>query len=336
MERSSQRFLETLPLARDRPWLGYCAAAMFSGAALALRLLVDHAMPVGYPYVSFFPAVILAAFLFGRGPGIFAAILCGLISWYVFIPPFHSFKLAPGTLLSLGFYTLVVTIDIALVHWMQRSNGWLVGERERSRQLIEQRELLFRELQHRVSNNLQVVAALLALQKRDVTDERARLALDEASRRLTLIGKIHRQLHNPNGELLGMGGFLTQLGADLIDVGGKPGISCIVVADDSIILDPDSAIPVALIVAEAVANALEHGLGDREEGRIEIRLERRSASEIELRVEDDGQGLPPRFDLARSNSLGLRIASTFARQLGGSFEIGRSEEKTIARIILPA
>src|SRR6185295_3575503 len=110
--------------------------------------------------------------------------------WYVFIPPFHSFALAPGTLLSLGFYTLVVSIDITLVHWMQRANGWLVGERERSRQLVEQRELLFRELQHRVSNNLQVVAALLALQKRDVTDERARLALDEASRRLALIGKI--------------------------------------------------------------------------------------------------------------------------------------------------
>jgi two-component sensor histidine kinase len=180
------------------------------------------------------------------------------------------------------------------------------------------------------------VAALLALQKRDVTDGRALLALDEASRRLTLIGKIHRQLHNPNGERLGMGAFLTQLGADLLDVGGKPGIRCGVEADDGITLDPDSAIPVALIVAEAVANALEHGLGNREQGRIDIRLERRSPTEIELRVEDDGQGLPERFDLATSNSLGLRIASTFARQLGGSFDIGRGEDRTVARIILPA
>ncbi|WP_232475969.1 sensor histidine kinase [Flavisphingomonas formosensis] len=322
---------------QNRPWVGYVAAVLFSVIAFALRLVVDHSLPQGYPYVGFFPAVIFTTFLFGRHAGILAGLLCGLLAWYVFIPPFYSFSLSPGTLLSLCFYAFVVAIDIALIHWMQRSNRWLVDERERSRQLIDQRELLFRELQHRVSNNLQVVAALLALQKRDVTDDRARGALDEAARRLTLIGKLHRQLHDPNGGRLGMAAFLSQLGADLIDVGGKPGIRCHVAVEEDITLDPDAAIPVALIVAEAVANALEHGLSDRANGRIDIRLARRPAQgDVELCVEDDGRGLPEGFDLASSNSLGLRIASTFARQLGGSFEIGRAEQRTVARILLPA
>lgn len=327
--------LERLPLARDRPWIGYMAALILSTCALALRIAADKAMPVGYPYIGFFPAVIVTTFLFGRGPGILAGVLCGIFAWYFFIPPVHSFAPKPGALLSFGFYALVVTIDIALVHWMQRANRGLIGERERNRQLLVQRELLFRELQHRVSNNLQVVAALLALQKHDVTDERARAVLDEAARRLMLIGKLHRQLHDPSGARLSMAAFFSQLGADLIDVNGKPGIGCHVSVDEEIAISPDAAIPLALIVAEAVANALEHGLCDRAEGRIAIQLARRNEGEVELRVEDDGRGLPDDFDPGRSQNLGLRIASTFARQLGGRFEIGRVADRTVVRILLP-
>lgn len=334
MDQSERKFLQRLPLANDKPLIGYGVALLICGTALGLRFVVDRAMPVGYPYLSFFPAVILSTFLFGRGPGIFAGILCGLASWYFFIPPFYNFGLSAGTVLTLSFYALVVGVDIAVIHWMQRANHELIAERERSDRLAEKSDLLFRELQHRVSNNLQVVAALIALQKRDISDPKALAALDEAARRLALIGRIHRQLHDPTGRRLGMGTFLRQLATDLIDAGGKLGIACEVEADDNIELDADAAIPIALIVAEAVANALEHGFADRDTGRVTILLGR-DGTGITLSIADDGKGLPDNFEADQPTSLGLRIATTLARQLGGRFEMIGGKGAT-ARLILPA
>ncbi|WP_016745412.1 histidine kinase dimerization/phosphoacceptor domain -containing protein [Rhizorhabdus wittichii] len=321
LARQGATVLERFPLWRDRPLLGYGAAAAIAILSLLIRLLVDAVMPMGYPYVAFFPAVILSTFLFGVGPGVMVAAICGAMAWYVFIPPEFSVKLSGAIVFALFFYAIVVTIDILLISWMQRANRRLVEERERSRQLAERGEILFRELQHRVSNNLQVVGGLLALQMKSVSDAAARLALEEASRRLALIGRIHRQLYDPHGEQLDLGRFLEQLGADLVDAGGRAGIACRVDADAGIRLSADAAVPIALIVAEAVANAIEHGFAGREAGEIVIRASRDGDGALDLRVIDDGAGLPPGFDPAMSDSLGLKLAQMLARQIGGSFRL---------------
>jgi two-component sensor histidine kinase len=313
--------LERFPLGRDRPLLRYGAAIAISLLALIIRLLVGNILPSGYPYIAFFPAVVVSTFLFGVGPGTLAATICGVMAWYFFIPPEFAFKMSAGIAFALLFYALVVAIDILLIDWMQRANHRLAEERERSRQLAERGEILFRELQHRVSNNLQVVGGLLALQMKNISDDAARLALEEASRRLSLIGRIHRQLYDPHGEQLDLGLFLEQLGADLIDAGGKPGIACEVDAERDIRLPAEAAVPMALIVAEAVANAIEHGFADRDVGQIVIRACRAHDGTLDLRVMDDGIGLPEDFDLAKSDSLGLKLAQMLARQLGGSFRI---------------
>lgn len=327
MRSEGARLLEKLPLFVDRPAVAYGCTLLLCAIAFTLRYILLTALPIGYPYVSFIPAIILATFLFGRGPGILAAVLGGLWAWYFFTPPFASFKLNTDMILPFGFYILIVTVDIKLVGWMQTASHQLVEERERSRLLAERSEVLFRELQHRISNNLQVVGGLLTLQKRDVTDEKALAALDEAARRLHLIGRIHRQLHDPSGEQLQVGPFLWQLTADIIDTSGRPGISYTVDADEGIILGADDAILVALIVAESISNAIEHGFGDRSWGKIAIQVHRKDDT-IDLTVKDDGRGLPEGFELASSKSLGLRLSQMLATQLGGQFTLLHSSGAT--------
>lgn len=314
-------FLERLPLGRNRPVLRYASVLAICALCFFVRWIADPVMPAGYPFVTFFPGVILSTFLFGIGPGILAAVLCGVASWYCFIPPSFSAKFSGGVMFAMAFYALVVLIDVALIDWLQRMNRRLAVERERSRKLAERGEVLFRELQHRVSNNLQVVSGLIALQKKSVSDEAARVALEEAARRLGLIGRIHRQLYDPHGDQLHIRDFLDQLGPDLIDASGKPGICCRVIVEDDFALEPDAAVPMALIIAEAVSNALEHGFGDRDEGRVEISAQRTADGMLELRVTDDGAGLPTGFSLEQTNSLGLKLAQALARQLGGSFDL---------------
>src|SRR5690606_15380980 len=99
----------------------------------------------------------------------------------------------------LCLYVIVMVVAIALIHFMQRVNFHLAVERKRSRELADTKDLLFRELQHRVSNNLQVVAAMLALQRRHIDHDAARRALDDAPASLALSGKICREMYQPSG-----------------------------------------------------------------------------------------------------------------------------------------
>ncbi|KRB83111.1 histidine kinase [Sphingomonas sp. Root710] len=328
------QLLERVPLGRDRPLLAYGCTLLICGIAFVVRLLAAPVLPSGFPFVCFFPAVILSTFLFGPRPGTMAAMLCGLVAWYCFIPPFFALKMSGGIMFALGFYAVVVIIDILLVDWMQRTTRRLAEERGRSERLAERGELLFRELQHRVSNNLQVIGGLLALQMRGVTDQAARLALDDAARRLALIGRIHRQLYSPHGEQLHLAAFLTELGGDLIDASGKTGVDYRVEAPEDIGLAPEAAVPMALIIAEAVTNAIEHGLADRDKGEILIEVWQRKDGSLDIDVSDDGAGLPPGFDLAMTDSLGLRLAQMLARQLRGSFILSGGQ-RTVARLRLP-
>lgn len=339
MSHTRTSLLERLPLLAQHRLLAYALAALSAVFAGVLRSVLDPFFPPGFPFLTFFPAVIIAAFLWGRGPGILSAVLCGLIAWYFFITPQFSFSIAATTATALLFYVGVVVVDIALVDLMQQANARLREERERTRelaaqrlQLVERSDLLFNELQHRVSNNLMMVAALLRVQRRAIADEAARLVLDNAVHRIQLIGRIQRQLYDVSGGQVALPALVTELVADLAEAGGKPGIQCHVNAQADLTLDPNALIPLALILAEAVANAFEHGFADRETGHIEVVVQSVGGT-LELSVTDNGGGLPAGFDLAHTNSLGLTIASTLARQLGGRFEVVASPSGgTITRL----
>ncbi|MBH1992190.1 MAG: DUF4118 domain-containing protein [Sphingomonadaceae bacterium] len=335
MQRNNARFVERLPLVLDRPVYSYGLTLLFCGAALFLRFAAAPLLPSGYPFVTFFPAVILASFLFGVGPGIFAAIVCGLMSWYFFIPPVHLLAINPAVVMAMLFYSAVVAVDIILIHFMQRANFSVAVERERSRALAENRELLFHELQHRVSNNLQVVAAMLTLQRRHVDHEVARHALDSASARLALIGRISRALYEPSGKGQDMQAFLTTLTADVLEASGREDVALTIDVPDGLTLDPNITVPLALIVAESVNNAIEHGLPDRA-GRIVVTLAAQGGA-LDLRVVDDGHGVAPDFQIGAGNSLGLRIANALASQLGGHFSLAPGVQSgAVARLDLPA
>lgn len=328
-----EHWVERLPLAQSRPWLALGITAAIVATAFVLRLMMMGSTPDGLAFVTFFPAVLLTCFLLGARMGMVAALASILLACVFFLSdPLHPGPVlngAPAVLL----FALLVSLNLTLFHWMQRANAKLRVERTRSDSLAEIREILFRELQHRVSNNLQVAAGLLALQKKHVGDGAARAALDETARRLSVIGRISRQLYQSTGGTRGMRAFLEPLCADVVEMSGRAGVTISVRAEEDMQLAPDAALPLALIVAEAIANAIEHGFADRAEGTIEVVLGRDGTGAGTVEVRDNGSGLPAGFDLARSNSLGLGIARTFAEQLGGRFELVEGDG-TVARVVL--
>ena len=293
--------------------------------ALIARMVIDPHLPPGFPFLTFFPAVILTTFLAGLWPGILTALLSGGAAWYFFIGEPNSFAVGPGGTLALGFFTAVVAVDIAVIHIMTVALERLAEERNRSAMLTRQTQVMFSELQHRVSNNLQLVSSLILIQQAQVKDPAARRALDEASGRLATLGRLHRKLHDPNRREISMVQFLTELCHDVLDSSGARHILCRVTAVE-VDVPQDKLIPLALIVTELVSNALEHGFAGGRGGtvRVELRHGDRDGDRdgaMVLAVCDDGAGLPDGFRLDEPSSLGLQLVQALATQLDGDFRM---------------
>ena len=330
------RWNERFPLARIGLPAELLLALAASAAATWLRWAIDAQLPPGFPYLTFFPVVIVTAFVFGARAGAITATLSGLAAWRWFIPP-DGFAVDRGTLVAMLFYLVITGTEVALVSWLQRANRQAIAGREANARLAETQTLLFRELQHRVSNNLQMVAALLRLQRRQVTDHEAQAALDEAARRLGMVGRISRQLYDPAGTDQPLSSFLDQLARDVIGSNAAGiAITHTVSGDTGARIAPEIAIPLALVVAEAIANAIEHGFAGRTAGHVAIRLDRPGGTGVRVEIEDDGCGLPGGFSLDDSDSLGLRIAAMLTGQHGGDFALHPGVSGgTVARIDLP-
>lgn len=128
-------------------------------------------------------------------------------------------------------------------------------------------------------------------------------------------------LHDPHGQQLEFGGFLREVCADVLASMGAHGkVSCAVSAD-AVSLSPDQTVPIALIVAELVANALEHAFPAGGRGVVSVALQKVGDGRVNLMVADNGSGLAPGFDLGTTTSLGLRIVKALAAQLGGRFDM---------------
>jgi two-component sensor histidine kinase len=268
---------------------------------------------------------------------VLTTIFSGVAAWYLFLDPVNSWALSHNGRVAMLFFLFITGTQVALVHWMQRANRLLVVEREANIRLAKTRELLFRELQHRVSNNLQMVGALLTVQRRQLTDESARAALDEAARRLQTIGRISRQLYNPAGGNQKLGSFLDQLARDVIETSTTLPIRHSIIGEPDASVTPEAAIPLALVIAESIANAIEHGFSEgQRDAELQIRLQPLVDHGLAVEVEDNGRGLPEGFNLERSDSIGLRIASMLAGQLGGKFTLlPASAGGALARLELP-
>ncbi|MGJ5178639.1 histidine kinase dimerization/phosphoacceptor domain -containing protein [Bradyrhizobium oligotrophicum] len=304
---------------------GYAISLSATFVAFVLRVALVDTLPDGFPYLTFFPAVILTAFFCGLGPGVLCAVLCGVLAWYFFIPSSGS-----QSALALGFYAIIVAVDITLIHIMHQAARHLRQERTVSEGLYENQRVLFQELQHRVANNIQFIAGLLRMQKRQAAADPARATaiLNEAQTRLETISRIHRMLHDPGRMDLDIGPYLQEICNDVLESSGARHVACVV---DFIPakLDLTRLTALTLLVVELVTNALKHAFGPEEGGIITVSLRPLDAARYVLAISDDGRGLAPGVDPGKGDSLGWRICLGLAAQLDGKLTTSSGRGTTV-------
>jgi len=153
------RWTERFPLFGHNPIFGLACTLTIVGMAWLFRIAADTSLPSGYPYITFFPAVIITSFLFGVRLGSLSAVLCGLIAWYYFVGPGETFG-TDGVEVALAFYVFVVGTDLLLVHGMQSANKQLIKERKISLDLVKAKMRILDQLKRGMAEKKQAIADL--------------------------------------------------------------------------------------------------------------------------------------------------------------------------------
>ncbi len=192
--------------------------------------------------------------------------------------------------------------------------------------LLNEKEVLLKEVHHRVKNNLQVISSLMNLQSAQVDDPRLKDALRESQNRVRTMALIHEKLYQTTDlAQIDIAGYLHTL-VNFLSQSYRERASTVVarVEAENIKVDIETAIPCGLIVNELVSNALKHAFPDGRSGEIRVCVTHSPGGQMSLSVSDNGVGFPVGLDHTRSPSLGLNLVNTLIAQIGGTLSLERT------------
>ncbi|MBI4804868.1 MAG: PocR ligand-binding domain-containing protein [Desulfovibrio sp.] len=192
-----------------------------------------------------------------------------------------------------------------------------VHAEEAIKESLKEKEVLLREVHHRVKNNLQIISSLLSLQENSLDNPAALDALASSRGRVASMALIHEQLYRSR-DLSGVGldEYLRQFLPRLVSTYASGRSISLVLEPSTIALCLDQAIPLGLIINELVTNSLKHAFKDTGQGCIRVVATLHDGT-VSLLVADDGTGLPVDYEARKDQSLGLQIVTMLARQLRG-------------------
>jgi PAS domain S-box-containing protein len=212
--------------------------------------------------------------------------------------------------------------------------GKIMRDRTAQRQLEEElraslreKEVLLREIHHRVKNNLQVISSLLSLQSESIGEGEAAAAFEDAQVRIRSMALIHEILYqSSNLAQVNLAAYTRRLAEELLrSYQVEPERLRLVVETDEVWLRAEQAMPCGLILNELIANCVKHAFPDGRSGMVRVTLRTEAASQVILSVGDSGVGFPPEVDFRHTDSLGLQLICLLTEQLSGTITLDRSE-----------
>ncbi|MGH8056426.1 MAG: sensor histidine kinase, partial [Candidatus Entotheonellia bacterium] len=192
---------------------------------------------------------------------------------------------------------------------------------------VQEKELLLKEIHHRVKNNLQVISSLLSLQAEYIEDPHSRQLFSDSQHRVRSMALIHEKLYqSKNLAGIDLAEYIRCLADDLFrSYGVDGGRIALEINAEEVFLKIDAAIPCGLILHELLSNCLQHAFPDGRPGGIRIDLWSNPEGHLCLLVRDNGVGLPEELDFLNTDSLGLQLVKMLAEQLDGTIDLARGK-----------
>jgi PAS domain S-box-containing protein len=191
---------------------------------------------------------------------------------------------------------------------------------------LEEKEMLLKEIHHRVKNNLMVISSLLNLQSRYIKDKEARSIFQESQNRAKSMALIHERLYRSTDlKRIDFGDYIRTLGTDLyhtyVPARNKIKLNMEL---ENLMVDINTTVPLGLIVNELITNSMKHAFLGIDEGEINIEFHKNDNDEFILIVEDNGKGLPAGLDFRNTETLGFQLVNNLTAQIDGNIELDRS------------
>jgi PAS domain S-box-containing protein len=206
-----------------------------------------------------------------------------------------------------------------------------ITERKEAEEMLKtslvEKELLLREIHHRVKNNLQIISSLLNLQSRHVKDEPALDMFHESRDRVRSMALVHEKLYKSD-DLANVDfcEYIRSLGRHLLMSYGINSTAIdLDVSVRDVFLDINTSIPCGLIINELISNSLKHAFSGRAQGKICVVLRSEKNGKLKLLVSDDGVGLPKGLDVTQTESLGLQLVTMLVEQLQGTLNLDNNK-----------
>jgi PAS domain S-box-containing protein len=202
---------------------------------------------------------------------------------------------------------------------------------ERLRVSLAEKEVLLKEIHHRVKNNMQVISSLLNLQLNLLDDEEMREILRESQNRIKSMALIHEGLYrSENLAGVDFATYVSQLARSVVRSYTTAPVELLLDVGN-VQLSIDMAIPCGLILNELISNAMKYAFPGGRAGTVSVKVCRTDEGMVKLEVADNGVGLPPTLDIRESKSMGLQLVTTLVNQLGGTLDAVRG---TGARFVI--
>ena len=235
---------------------------------------------------------------------------------------FSSFIIDSGNFFSYGMIIFVGTQACALAG----RHSWTQSQ---LRQALAAKELLIREVHHRVKNSLQIVSSIATLQSHRVEDPVVLAAYSSMQGRIRAIGLVHEKLYAlDSAEVVDVGAYAQNLAGLLADGYGIEGEETLLVDSESVIVPADLCIDLGIIMAELVANSYKYAFGPARSGKMRVRI-RRTGPVLSLVVEDDGPGFAEGSFVEAFPTLGFRLIASLAKKHDASVSIGKGPGATV-------
>ncbi len=219
------------------------------------------------------------------------------------------------------------TADLSKVNLLLNQE---ISERIRAEEQIKtslkEKEVLLKEVHHRVKNNMQVIISLLNMQSRYFTDTKAIDIFTASMDRIKSMALIHNKLYQSESlSCINISDYVRDLSRSLVSTYSVNAHIELNLDIDPLPLDIDTLMPLGILINELLANSLKHAFPEERSGRIDILLKTEDAQQLILTVSDNGIGIPPGLDYMDTKSMGMQLIITLVEQLEGTIELNRDQ-----------
>ncbi|WP_439128718.1 sensor histidine kinase [Polaribacter sp.] len=220
-----------------------------------------------------------------------------------------------GVIAILAFVFFVISLLVLIK--IKKQSKELSSKNKIIAEALKEKELLVKEVHHRVKNNFQIVSSLLELQSRGIEDKKALELANEGKNRVKSMALIHQKLYQNETGLVDFDEYIQQLTKELSSLyATKDGVET-TVSSKNIKFDVDTAIPLGLILNEIITNSYKYAFRNNTTSKLSVAINKEKDDNYKLVVEDNGPGLSKDFDVKKAKSLGLRLVNRLVKQLHG-------------------